>query len=75
MGSALGSTLANMFLCQFEEQLMYDCSFDYEPISYRRYVEDSVLLFSSELHVTKFLNYMNFKLRNICHPASKKKNK
>ena len=48
MGSALGSTLANMFLCQFEEQLMYDCSFDYEPISYRRYVEDSVLLFSSE---------------------------
>ena len=34
-------------------------------ISYRRYVDDAFLLFSSELHVTKFLNYMNSKHRNI----------
>ena len=61
MGSPLGPTLANLFLCYFEEQWMSDCPNDYKPLSYRRYVDDTVLLFSSELHVTKFLNYMNSK--------------
>ena len=64
-GSPLGPTLANVFLYHFEEQGMSDCPIDYKPFSYRRYVDDTFLLFSSELHVTKFLNYMNSKHRNI----------
>ena len=58
MGLSLGRTMANVFLCHFEEQWMSDCPTDYKHISYRRYVEDTLLLFSSELHVTKLLNYI-----------------
>ena len=49
----------------FEEQWMPECPIDYKLFSYRRYVDDTFLLFSSELHVTKFLNHMNSKHRNI----------
>ena len=48
-----------------KEQWMFDCPIDYKPISYRRYVDDTFLLFSCELHATKFLNYRNSKHRNI----------
>ena len=48
MGSPLGPTLANVFLCHFKGQWMSDCSIDYKPISYRRYVDNTFLLFSSE---------------------------
>ena len=59
MRSSLVPTLANVFLSCFEVQRMSDCPIDYKPISYRRYVDDTFLLFSSELHEIKFLNYMN----------------
>ena len=52
ISSPLDPTLANVFLCHFEEQWMSDCPIDYKPISYRRYVDYTVLLCSSELHVT-----------------------
>ena len=74
MGSPFGPTLANVFLCHFEEQWMSDCPIDYKPISYRRYVDDTFLLFSSELHVTKFLNYMNSKHRNIKFTVEREEN-
>ena len=72
--SPLGPTLANVFLCHFEEQLISDCPVDYKPISYRRYVDNAFLLFSSELHVTKFLNYMNSKHRNIKFTVEREEN-
>ena len=65
MGSPLGPSLANVFLYYFEEQWMSDCLIDYKPVSYGRYVDDTFLLFSSELYKTKFLNLMNSKHRNI----------
>ena len=74
MGSPLGPILANMFLCHFEEQWMSDCPIDYKPISYRSYVHDTFLLFSSELHITKFLNYKNSKHRNIEFAVKREKN-
>ena len=36
MGSPLGPTLANVFLCHFEEQWISDCPIDYKLLSYRR---------------------------------------
>ena len=42
---------------------MSDCPIDYKTISYRGYVDYTFLLFSSESHVTKYLNYMNSKHR------------
>ena len=65
MGSPLGPAVANVFLCHFEEQWMSDCPVNYKPISYKRYVENIFLLFPSELHLSKFLNHMNSKHRNI----------
>ena len=38
---------------------------DYKPVLYRRFIDDTFLLFSTELHLTKFLNYINSKHRNI----------
>ena len=74
MGSPLGPTLATMILCHFQVQWISDCPRDYKPISYRRYVGDALLLFSSELHVTKFLNYMNSKHRNIKFTVEREEN-
>ena len=74
MGTPLGPTLANVFLCHFEEQWISDCPIDYKPISYKRYDDDTFLLFSSELHVTKFLNYMNSKYRNIKFTVEREEN-
>ena len=54
MGSPLGLT----------QTWMSDWPIDYKPISYKRYVDDT-FLFSSELHITKFLNYINSKHQNI----------
>ena len=65
MGSPLGPTLTNVFLCYFEEQWMSDCPIDCKNI---------FLLFLSELHVTKFLNYMNSKHRNIKFTVEREEN-
>ena len=46
MGYRLGPTLDNMFLCHFEEQWISDRPIDYKPISYRRNVGDTFLLYS-----------------------------
>ena len=53
---------------------MSDFPIDYKPISYERYVDDTFLLFSSELHVTKVLNYMNSKYWNIKFTAEREEN-
>ena len=74
MDSSFGPTLTNVFLCHFEVQWMSDCPIDYKPISYRRYVDDIFLLFSSESHVAKFLNYMNPEHRNIKFTVEREEN-
>ena len=58
-GSPLGPTLANIFLCHWEVIWLENCPQQFRPLYYRRYVDDTFLLFSSESHVKKFLRYMN----------------
>ena len=53
---------------------MSDFPINYKPISYRSYVEDTFLLFSSELHVTKFVNLMKSKHRNIKFTVEQEEN-
>ena len=48
-------TLANVFLRHFEEKWVFDCSIDYKPISYERYIDKTFLQFLSKLQVKKFL--------------------
>ena len=59
MGTQLGPALANLVSFHFEEQWMSACPIDYNCISYRRYADEKCFLFSSELCMAKFSNYMN----------------
>ena len=48
MGSPLGPTLANVFMCHFEKIWLENCPSDFKPIVYRRFVDDTFLLFRSK---------------------------
>ena len=51
MGSPLGPTLANAFLCHYEKEWLGNCPSHFKPIVYRRYVDDIFVLFSSKEHL------------------------
>ena len=55
MGSPLGPTLANLFLCYHESAWLSDCPSDFKPIKYNRYVDDCFLFFKSKEHAAKVL--------------------
>ena len=65
MGSPLSCCLANIFLCHFEKLWLDDCPPDFKPLFYRRYVDDTFLLFRSDTHIEPFLEYMNNRHANI----------
>ena len=65
MGSPLGPTLANLFLCHHETNWLDCCPLQFKPVYYKRYVDDVFLLFRSKTHVKKFLNYLNSRHKNI----------
>ena len=59
MGFPLGPTFANIFMCFMEQKWLSDCPLDFKPVYYRRYIDDTFLLFRDKSHVTHFLNYLN----------------
>ena len=61
VGSWLGPSLANAFLCFHEQIWLNDCSEDFKPVHYRRCVDDIFSLFRSPDHLEKFANYLNSK--------------
>ena len=63
MGSPLGPTLANAFLCFYEKKWLEKCPGEFKPVYYRRYVDDIFVLFKSQDHLVKFRDYFNK-----CHP-------
>ena len=65
MGSPLGPTLANAFMCYWEEKWLNNCPAAFKPSTYRRYVDDIFLIFSSPEHPALFLEYLNSQHRNI----------
>ena len=65
MGSPLGPTLANLFLCYHEEKWLNDCPIQFRPKYYQRYVDDVFLMFEDRSQVKKFLRYMNSRHSNI----------
>ena len=65
MGSPLGPTLANIFLC-FHEQIWLDnCPVEFKPVIYRRFVDDTFLLFRPKEHIENFRLYVNCQDGNI----------
>ena len=74
MGSPLGPTLANAFLC-FHKQIWFnECPNEFKPAYCRRYVDDISVLFRSPDHLEKFKNYLNSKHRNIRFTSEKEHN-
>ena len=65
MGSPVGRTLANVFMCHFENIWLENCPSHFKPIVYRRFVDDTFVLFRSKDHVEKFRNYLNKQHKNI----------
>ena len=59
MGSPLGPTLANLFLCHHETKWLTNCPLEFKPALYKRYINDIFLLFKDASHIDKFLNYLN----------------
>ena len=74
MGSPLGPTLANAFLCFHEQIWPGECPDKFKPVYYRRYVDDIIALFRSPDHLDKFKNYLNSKHRNIRFTCEKEHN-
>ena len=66
MGSAIGPSYANAFLCHHEHNWLNDCPPEFKPLYYRRYMDDTFLVFKHTSHVQLFLTYLNSK-----HPSIK----
>jgi len=65
MGLPLGPTFANIFLCFHEKVWLSECPLSFKPVFYRRYVDDTFVLFRDRTHVQLFLDYLNSKHRSI----------
>ena len=65
MGSPIGPTLANIFLSHYEKIWLEECPPQFKPVLYRRYVDDTFLIFRKREHIPLFLEYLNSKHRNI----------
>ena len=74
MGSPLGPTLANVFLCHWEEIWLSKCPKQFSPIYYNRFMDDTFLLFSSEGHVKQFYRYISSRHKNMSFTYEVEKN-
>ena len=75
MGSPLGPTLANVFMCSFEQKMLDDCPMHFKPLLYRRYVDDTFTVFRDQTHVPLFLEYINTRHNNIKFTCEEENNR
>ena len=61
MGQPVAPTLAKIFLCHNEEKWLDECPQQFKPILYKRYIDDTFLLFREVNHIELFLKYLNGK--------------
>ena len=65
MGSPIGPTLANIFMCHHEQKWLNNCPNPIKPQLYQRYVDDTFLLFNKSQNPKQFLDYLNKQHKNI----------
>ena len=59
MGGPLSPTLANIFMCHYEETWLEPCPAEFKPIYYRRFVDDCFVVFREFSHVKQFHDFIN----------------
>ena len=74
MGSPLDPSLANAFLTHYEQIWLNCCPDEFKPVYYKRYVDDTFVLFQSPHHLEKFNEYLNTKHANIKFTSEKEVN-
>ena len=75
MGQPLSAPLANIFLCLKEKQWLEDCPNEFKPAMYKRYVDDTFVIFRKQDHVDKFFEYINKQHQNIKFTKESEENK
>ena len=65
IGSPLLPTFANSFLSYHEQIWLKNCPCEFKHVIYKRYVDDTFLLFRSKDHIGKFRCYLNCQHLNI----------
>ena len=65
MGSPLGPTHVNIFLCYWEEIWIEKCPKQFRPVYYNRFMDNTFLLFISQDHVLEFKKYINTRHKNM----------
>ena len=75
MGSPLGPTLANVFMCFIEKRWLDKRPPLFKPIIYSRYVDDTFHIFRRSQDVDLFLDYFNSRHTSIKFRAEKEHDK
>ena len=65
MGSPLSAPMANLFLAHHEVKWLDECPDDFKPLLYRRYVDDTFMVFRRSEQIEQFFNFMNQRHPNI----------
>ena len=65
MGLPQSPAFANIFLAHHEQSWIGNCPSDFKPVFYRRYVDDTFVLFKDKSHAPLFLDYLNRQHANI----------
>ena len=65
MGLPLAPTFANIFMSFYERKFLSNCPDEFSPIFYRRYVDDTFVLFRDKNHAKLFHNYINSQHPNL----------
>ena len=65
MGSPTSGTFANIFMCHHEVNWLANCPNDFKPLFYRRYADDTFVIFKHQDHVELFKEYLNNQHPNI----------
>ena len=65
MGLPLSGCLSNIFLCFNESIWLSNCPINFKPVFYKRYLDDTFILFHHPSHAPLFLQYMNNQHPNI----------
>ena len=75
MDSPVGPSLANVFLAHYEQVWLNDPPDEFQRVYYKRYVNDTFVLFRSPTHFEILNEYLNTKHANIKFTSEKEVNR